>query len=513
MMLPSRALMDVFPKVLAGKEQGIITPGTIGKGFSLDYTLSNTAGITWKVPLNTSPVYYRGIPTIAVCESDVEVFFTYQEALSAFLVGQTAQRGVNNNITAPTLLPEFSQQLRKSCFDYAVDCNIYALERGEEYGEINYFRAGLETFLQGFVPYIADYGEGFGMEADGLRLEKNRLFNYPKSILEYRFITSNIVRILTELSKTPLVYMVVVDDLNDPFFLDATTLGELAGNDETSEDWQGHFDPTKRGPVLLRNRAASTGIGPLPGRVLFGSFPVSRHEYDPPRYSQTDITSSQLLPYIHAVDTGKDEFNAFFSRGTAVFFEAIAAATARLRAMNVPMLTIPQIYGGGEKYVVVLPLSLLNSGMEWTEKDVLFIGVPGDLLAAVTYPCGLETGVHYMPANPTYTAYVVGSPGVFNFTTDTGKTGFVSDVTDFDRLGKEGWEDRNTYHSARAPMGQILATGTVDITKAYRFPPQALWQLNSQDTIKIVICPLRVGPDSEKNTSNGAKKAKRGAAK
>ena len=88
------------------------------------------------------------------------------------------------------------------------------------------------------------------------------------------------------------------------------------------------------------------------------------------------------------------------------------------------------------------------------------------------------------------TAYVVGSPGLFNFNPFDYTSGLVSDKlspeTDFDRLDKEGWDDRNTYLSARAPLGQLLWTKTdaSDIYDAYS--RQAYWHLNSQDTIKIV---------------------------
>lgn len=504
MIQPSRALIDIFPRVIVGKEQGIITPGTVDKEFSLDYRLSDTAAITWKVPLNTSPVYYRGILSEQATLSDVRVFFRYQQAVSNFLVGQMSPESVNNGLTAPTVLPRYSVKFREQCFDYWARCKIYALTRGEVFGCSFFRQADLKTFLTGFVPYIADYGEGFGMTTAELQLEKNRLFNYPKSLLEYRFITSNVIRILTELSKTPLVYMVVISEAEPPFFIDATTLGELSGDeDEGPDGWKAHFNAGTCAPVGLYPRAApentgadSASIGALPLRVLFGSLPVSRHEYNPPGYTPSDIMSSQLLPGIHEQLIGTDELNSFNPPNTLVFFEAIAAAIARLRAMNVPMLKIPEAYGGGEKYVVILPLSISYGDMEWMEKDALFIGVPGELLAAVTYPVDALTQdfISYTPVNPTYTAYVVGSPGIFNFTTDTGKTGFISDVTDFDRLGAEGWEDRNTYHSARAPMGQILATGDYWVGKQkfpkYYFPEQALWQLNSQDTIKIVVCPM-----------------------
>ena len=510
MLHPSRALLDIFPKVaVGGRDEGIVAPGNVNKQFLFQYSINSGSEIAWRVPLNTTFYIPKGytwepytqIDFTGIAREQLELLYFLQESVPP----DEATRG--GKIFNPKELAAFSPEQVAAFFDYTVRPGgiIAGLGRQQTVGGLVLHRAftssGCRNFLEGRVPFLSEYGERFTRSGSLLASESSRLFNYPKSLLEYRYITSNVLRILIELSKTPRTFMIYPAD--EDGFIDATDTGQIAVDATAAAQI---LQPTVYTPILLEEIDNRRSITPFtPDKFLYAPLIENPFEMDNPRtVSESQVPSCILwnMSANYGSTTRADGYEYGVNASNAMS-NAIGGAIAQLKAGNIPQFVIPKEYGGGEKYLVLLPYLPNALDMLTLEKEALFIGVPLSLLVSATYPYtnpqNVDPANRYIPYNTALTAYVVGSPGIFNFNPFDYKNGLVSDkVTDFDRLDKEGWNDRNTYFSARAPMGQLLWTKTVvsDINDA--IPLQSYWHLNSQDTIKIVSAPVNIPPQEEK---------------
>lgn len=93
-------------------------------------------------------------------------------------------------------------------------------------------------------------------------------------------------------------------------------------------------------------------------------------------------------------------------------------AISYLRARGIPPFEIPRQYGGGQRYLVIVPEGTLrHSSVD--DEEVLYVQVSFSLLLNAFYPHTLvHNGKPYLPVYP-YTAApvyaVMGYPGVFRF--------------------------------------------------------------------------------------------------
>ena len=499
MIHPSRTLLDILPRVSVGGDQGILSPGSLKKVFSLRYSQGNTAAISWRVPLNTTPAYYRGFPEDGLPTSASFVWMRrYQTDLAEEVAAQTPDQSYQGgNVVMPTWLPAISGETIRQAFDYDTTWRIWNLVRAPGYGSLSLVMGTLKSYLEGYVPFLDEYGESMEMGLDTLRSEESGIFNYPKNFLENRYINSNIIRILKELSKTPVTFMILPGE--DPeAFIDATSTGLLCRTNAALVNIANQA-PTIRRPFRIPRIATTQTQAPTPESFLHTTIGTNRWDLDLPGHQTRDTPIPAILTWNitrHTfVETQWDGYLNYVKQKQALV-AAITSAVGRLKGSNIPTFVIPKEYGGGNKYIAVVPDTYVQ-GDGTLDDDVLFIGVPVGFLAATSYPytaVGGQNPARFIPYNPVTTAYVVGSPGVFNFSPAGSTPGLLSELEDFNRLAREGWADRNTYWSARAPLGAILSSPRRNVPEVTNAPPQAGWFLNSQDTIKIISCGWQAQP-------------------
>ncbi len=483
---PSRVLMDLVPKIGVGATGGIIPPATIvSASFPMALNNSPSAAITWRVPLNLTPWHppdFFEAAALAGRRTQAEWLVAEQQLLSSRQWPRDETQGKDYQV-----LGVFNTAKLPVLRDAAV-LKTYNTE-GFTFYEL--FGGGPERnrgrradspkcYLEGYIPLISEWGEQFATSAHQMHADSEQLFNVPRATLEYRYLASNVLRILKEISKTPLTLMLgAYANGNEPFLFNATHTGEVSARGLV-------------GPFSITEMPSTWGT---PNTLLYGGRWLGGVAEGDPRETKLLWNLRQDDPHLELLP---------FPPSTAEkVCDAIDMAVNKLSAWNVPRFKIPPEYGGGEKYVVVVGGPVATHRLK--DEDVLLVAVPREFLDFVTYPVdpsGVSPG-WYVPLVPQVTAYVMGSPGVFNFKPATNEEdGLTSYVKDFDRLSHEGWKDRNTYCSARAPRGQII------YSRSARIFPQTLpavvpWFMNSQDTIRIVSVGAAGGVLKTRKASSG----------
>ena len=90
MLHPSRALLDIFPKVaVGGRDEGIVAPGNVNKQFLFQYSINSGSEIAWRVPLNTTFYIPKGytwepytqIDFTGIAREQLELLYFLQESV------------------------------------------------------------------------------------------------------------------------------------------------------------------------------------------------------------------------------------------------------------------------------------------------------------------------------------------------------------------------------------------------------------------------------------------------